>query len=106
MPQLPYVGRPLKLSLRCPYFLHLQHLKGAAMYYSILSRQYPIFTFLGIIDLSNVMLSVYLYLFSSGLLMVIHNPYFPQAVFISSGVARNNSLVLITPFEAVSLSRR
>ena len=61
MPHLPCLWHLLQLSLWCLYFWHLMHLKGAGMLCSTLSKQYPIFTSLGIIGLLNVKMCLYFF---------------------------------------------
>ena len=77
------------------------------MYCSTCSRMYPIFS-LGIIDLLKITMYVCVCISSPTFLMVILlksvTPCFLMAVFISSGVAKDNSLFLITPFEVFHVS--
>ena len=78
------------------------------VYCSTLLKLYSIFISLGIINLLNIRISVCVCISSPPFLVVILlesvKACFPRAVVISSGVAIDKSLFLITPFEVSSLS--
>ena len=101
-PHFLHVRHPLLLSQWWLYLWHLKLFKGAGMYCSTFLSQCSIFTSLGILGWLKVKIYISVWISSPILLMFIF--FLVHDLFLSSDVAKDNSLLLITSFEVLSLS--
>ena len=88
------------------HILDIQKNPGVLMYYSTVSKEYPIFTSLGILGWLKVRIYVFVWITFWIFLMVIllksMIPCFPNAALIPSDVAKGSSLLLITLFGMIN----
>ena len=89
------------------FFWHLKHLNDVKLYYSVLSRQYLIFTSLGILGWLKLKMYVFVWFFYSVSIddysFVFCDPLLSHDCWYYSDVAKDTSHLLIIRFEVINI---
>ena len=104
-PHLVHVSHPLQASLWCPYFWHFKHFSNAGTYCSILSKQYLVFTSLGVWSWLNVKMPMCIWIcFSPFLMVILQMLVIPFSQGCYHLLCCSQRQLLTTPLDVVSIS--